>query len=170
MEIWKEIEGTNYKVSNYGRVKTNERTVCCGDRIKNHIKEHILYSRKHCGYIGVCLRINGKTVFRNIHRLVAIAFVPNPNNYRCVNHIDGNKENNHSTNLEWCNHSQNIRHAYKNGLRRKWRIRKLTIEQIKQIRMLYSEKVSSFHIAKKFGIAKSSVYKIIHSNKSIYYD
>ena len=52
------------------------------------------------------------------HRLVAEYFIDNPNNYPIVNHIDGNKANNHIENLEWCTHSQNNIHAYKNGLNR----------------------------------------------------
>lgn len=51
-----------------------------------------------------------------VHRIVAIAFIENPNNLDQVNHIDGNKENNCITNLEWCSQSQNIEHAHKNNL------------------------------------------------------
>lgn len=52
-----------------------------------------------------------------IHRLIAIQFIPNPLNLPCVNHKDGNKKNNHVNNLEWCSYSDNIRHAFKTGLR-----------------------------------------------------
>lgn len=52
------------------------------------------------------------------HRLIAIAFVPNPNNYKEVNHIDGNKQNNHYTNLEWCTRSHNVKQTYALGFRR----------------------------------------------------
>jgi len=52
-----------------------------------------------------------------IHRVVALCFIPNPNNYKEINHIDGNKSNNSASNLEWCNRSFNNKHAYKTGLR-----------------------------------------------------
>lgn len=63
------------------------------------------------GYLKVSLTINNKSVNRFIHRLVAIAFIPNPLNLKFVNHLDGNKQNNIVSNLEWCTHKQNMQHA-----------------------------------------------------------
>ena len=68
-----------------------------------------------CGYHEIML--NGKHY--RVHRLVAEAFIPNPNNLPCVNHIDGNKQNNSIDNLEWCTYSENIIHSFKNGLQKK---------------------------------------------------
>ena len=82
-------------------------------------KFHLLHTRKDKnGYIQYYIRdINtGKRRDYKAHRLVAEAFIDNPSNYKCVNHIDGNKINNHIENLEWCTHLQNNIHAYKNGL------------------------------------------------------
>lgn len=59
---------------------------------------------------------NGKEKLLRVHRLVAMAFLPNPNNLPQVNHKDGNKQNNSVDNLEWCEQSDNMKHAYKNGL------------------------------------------------------
>lgn len=68
------------------------------------------------GYWRISLWNKGKEKHFFIHRLVAMAFIPNPNNYDLVNHIDGNKLNNNVENLEWCNLSQNVQHAYRTGL------------------------------------------------------
>jgi len=67
-------------------------------------------------YYKVGLTKEGKQKFHPIHRLLAIAFIPNPLNKPCINHIDGNKLNNDLSNLEWCTHSENAIHAFKLGL------------------------------------------------------
>ena len=66
----------------------------------------------HCGYRHTIL--NRKN--RNVHRVIAETFIPNPNNLPCVNHKDGNKLNNSVDNLEWCTHSENTLHSYRTGL------------------------------------------------------
>ena len=63
------------------------------------------------GYRVVSLTKDGVRKDHKVHRLLAKAFIPNPNNYRCINHIDGNKLNNSLSNLEWCTHGQNTAHA-----------------------------------------------------------
>ena len=69
------------------------------------------------GYLGVRIYKNLKGKTFKIHRLVAQAFIPNPNNLLQVNHIDGDKENNRVDNLEWCTCEENMKHSYKIGLR-----------------------------------------------------
>ena len=68
-----------------------------------------------CGYRHVIL--NRKN--RNVHRVIAETFIPNPNNLPCVNHKDGNKQNNSVDNLEWCTHSENTLHSFRTGLQKK---------------------------------------------------
>lgn len=68
-----------------------------------------------CGYRYIILNRKHK----NVHRLVAESFIPNPDNLPCVNHIDGNKLNNSVNNLEWCTRSENVLHSFENGLQRK---------------------------------------------------
>ena len=96
-EIWKELEGYkyNYEVSNQGRVR------------KGNL---ILSTQKHHrGHLRVSMKLlDGSIKQERVHRLVAIAFIPNPNNLPLVNHIDGNMENNFVENLEWCNSSHNV--------------------------------------------------------------
>lgn len=109
MEEWKDIEGYEgiYQISNLGNVKS----------LKYHKEKRIKSNKNRNGYLKIGLILNGKRKHISIHRLVAKAFIPNPNSLPEVNHIDGNKENNKVENLEWNNRKQNSLHAYKTGLR-----------------------------------------------------
>ena len=75
------------------------------------------------GYLHVGLTINKKVKQMRVHRLVAEAFIPNPENKPYVNHIDGDRKNNHITNLEWVTPAENAQHAVEAGLRKKTRAR-----------------------------------------------
>ena len=110
VEIWKDIKGYEglYQVSNLGRVKSLNGY---------HRKEIILKLRNNLyGYLTIGLSKNNISKRYKVHRLVAETFIPNPNNYEQVNHKDGNKLNNCIDNLEWCNRSYNMKHAYDNNL------------------------------------------------------
>lgn len=100
-EIWKLVDGfeNNYKVSNFGRVYS----------IRNDIILK-LYEDAH-GYLRVNLCSNGYRKNARVHRLVAMAFVKNENNYEYVNHIDEKKTNNYDYNLEWCSVEYNNAHG-----------------------------------------------------------
>lgn len=97
-------------------------------------KERILKTfRLKGGYINIVLRYNGKNFNHNVHRLVAENFIPNTHpDYSCINHIDGDKTNNHVENLEWCNQSVNCLHAYDKGISKKKG--KLSDEQVRSVR------------------------------------
>ena len=122
-ECWKPIKDYEgiYEVSNYGRVKSLERVIY-NSGTKNGlytIHEKIIKQRinkKRYGYCELSLHKNGKEKRFKVHRLIAEAFIPNPNKLPEVNHIDGNKENNHASNLEWCTSKENKEHAWENKL------------------------------------------------------
>ena len=108
-EIWKPIrESSNYLVSNLGNVKSLPRT----DRLNRLNKGCILKkSKDKDGYDMVNPRINNKNKTLKVHRLVAQAFIPNPENKPQVNHKNGIKTDNRAENLEWVTHSENTRHT-----------------------------------------------------------
>lgn len=111
-EIWKDVKGFEgyYMVSNLGNVKSINYGRYYGER---NIKQ-----RKHkTGYVFVSLCHDGKMLNKLVHRLVAESFMTNTDQKPCVNHIDGNKENNVVTNLEWVTRSENTLHAIDHGLR-----------------------------------------------------
>ena len=105
-EIWRDIKGYEgeYQVSNYGNIRSVDKYVNCGIRNNNKVikKGKIRKLGKTNGYLTVSL-CNGKSQkSKLVHRLVAEAFIDNPNNYKYINHKDENKENNFVDNLEWC--------------------------------------------------------------------
>lgn len=148
-EIWKPVkENPVYLVSNYGRVKTIDHPVWCVKNNSFSIRKGImcvLSNNNSKKYWRVAIQINNKQKHFAVHRLVAQAFIPNPNNLPQINHIDGNKDNNHVSNLEWCDNSYNQIHAFNIGLQSRTimsehsSFRKLTIEQVKTIKEKYTE-------------------------------
>ena len=82
-----------------------------GDIYSIRTGKYLKFKKSHNGYHCSQLNINGKAVEIRINRAVASAWIPNPNGYEYVNHIDFNIENNYYKNLEWCTHKQNMKHT-----------------------------------------------------------
>lgn len=145
MEIWKTIPGyTGYEISSHGRLKS----------VYKFASRILIQQKNESGYFIIKLRNDiGERHHLKIHRLVAIAFIYNEMGKPHVNHINGIKTDNRVENLEWVTMSENIRHAYKTGLRRI----KLKSNDINDI---YHSKERLKPLSLKYGVSISLISHI----------
>jgi hypothetical protein len=166
VEKWASIEGYGgaYEVSNLGAVRSK---YIKGARGVLTDKTTIIKPRAERGnrYLTVCLYKNGNGTVKYVHRLVATAFVSNPNNKPTVNHIDLNKLNNRADNLEWATSAENNKHAFDNGALTNPRLpgelnpkAKLTTVEVNEIRRLSGSKSADLSI--KYGVSQSTIQRI----------
>ena len=147
-EVWKDVVGYEvvYKVSNFGNVYSVKR-------------DKRLKPRNHRdGYLQVRLYINGKGKDLKVHRLVAQAFIPNPDNKPQVNHLDEDKTNNNVNNLDWVTNKENNNYGTKN----------------KKIKVIYQDNtyeywVSSTEFAREFGFDQSSICAVLRGRRKTYH-
>lgn len=147
-EKWADIVGLEglYQVSSFGRIKRlpGYRKSCRGS--KSYLKEKILRPHKDKdGYYIISLRNRGKTY--KIHRLVAQAFIPNPNNFPQINHKDENKENNMVENLEWCTSKYNNNygsHLVRSGLKHRKAVIMLDLHNVVLNKFLSIKEAENF--------------------------
>jgi hypothetical protein len=160
-EIWLPIDGYggHYEISNLGRLRSY------GHFNKLVILKLFLGDR---GYYRKTLLIKGTLIRKNysVHRLVAMAFIPNHNGKPNVNHIDGNKLNNRVENLEWVTQSENLQHAVKLGtLKTRGEnnpLAKLKTEDVLHIRKVYSEgKYTVNQLIKMYNVSEYAIRAII---------
>ena len=162
MEIWVPIQSENglFSISNLGNLKNN------------NTQRILSVSVGKTGYKQVATKIggrNGRNRLFKIHRELAIAFLPNPNNLPQVNHKDGNKLNNSLDNLEWCTAKDNIQHAVDNGLlvqsvghvHPRSKLSKEDRDFVLNNYSRYDENCTGRALAEKFGVDKMQIYRII---------
>ena len=142
-------------------------------RVFNSYGKELSQQLSNSGYKQVTLRdASGAGHSRFIHRLLAVAFIPNPEHKPCVNHKDGNRLNNDLDNLEWCTHKENSRHAFNTGLATPHGCNgeshgrhKLTDENVAYIMRTYvkgSREFGSSALARQLGVSTTTVYKVVH--------
>lgn len=143
IEEWRPVAGweDSYEVSSIGRMKAKARKVLYIDGRNRAFPERLLSSKpnKKIGYHMISLYKDNTAHNRYVHRLVAGAFIPNPENKRDVNHLDGVRTNNNIANLQWTTHRENMQHAHAAGLVRILRGEdasnaKITLKAVQQLR------------------------------------
>lgn len=157
-ERWVDIIGYEglYRISTLGRVSSYPK-VQNGNKMI--IRKITIDNR---GYYRVCVGHNRKKETFKVHRVVAAHFIPNPNNLKEINHIDGNKLNNSVDNLEWSNRSLNIRHAFNTGLIQPQRGSKngFSILNEKQVTEIFQSNDTLKKLAIKYRVSKYCIYDI----------
>jgi hypothetical protein len=174
MEIWKPVKDYEglYSVSSLGRVRSEQRTTEFMPGRHRIVPSRLLSPASMNGYPQVCLYRDGKRKTIRVHRLVAEAFVSNPDNHTIVNHKDGVKDNNVPANLEWCTVLENNIHAFENGLNatgERHHNASLTDTQVQQIRTSYTGaygQISS--MAREYGVTPGSIWQIVNNKSRTY--
>lgn len=167
LEIWKDVGNYSgyYQVSNLGRIKSLGRLDTIGRKLKTKILKPNI--NKSLGYPMVSFHKDSIASVHLVHRLVAIAFIPNPFNLPEVNHIDGDKTNNSCCNLEWTSKKDNAIHAVKNGLRSNvgesspWS--KLKEYEVLEIRQLWDKNLlTRKELSEKYNMSYNAIQGIIN--------
>ena len=154
MEEFRDIKGfENYQVSNLGRIYSKKRRAC--------LKVKRLAGR---GYYQVRLSKEGKYYYKNLHRLIAETFIPNPNKYRTVNHINGNKLDNRLSNLEWADDCRQQHEACLLGLKPTTK-HILTESEIIKVYEMYSKGTSVKEIAEVYDTRIQQIYKLVKGQR-----
>lgn len=160
VEQWKPVAGYegDYEVSNFGRVRSLKRSTY------GRILRPCFDGRKH--YLHVSLSKNGVSTVKNVHRIVAIAFLENPDNLPEVNHKDEDKTNNCANNLEWCSHVYNNRYGSKRTCSKGSRnaMSRISEDTVREIRRLYIPNSPEFGVralSKRFNISETHTCAII---------
>lgn len=150
----------NFEIESLDRYKTNQK----GNKIfiKGIILKQFL---DNWGYKQVYLYKNGKKKTIKVHRIIAEAFIPNPEHKETVNHINGIKTDNRIENLEWCTNKENFNHAIKNGLVVHYgennKLAKLTDNKVREIFKLRKSGMTHINISKIFGVSRPVISNIL---------
>lgn len=170
-EIWKDIPGYEglYRVSSIGNVQSVPSTTKNSRGGRKRTGEVMRQAMMPNGYPSISLNKDGRAKSYRVHRLVALAFHPNPENKPCINHKNCNRSDNRVENLEWCTWSENNSHAHKYGAQRKHygqnhHNSKITQEIANEIRAKYIPNVYSMStLGKEYNLANGTIQAILEN-------
>lgn len=159
---WLDIKGFEglYMISNHGDVLNLNYK-------RSRRPGLITPSTNQLGYVSFGLTKNKKRHYFYAHRLVAEHFISKQPGFDEVNHLDGDKTNNHYTNLEWCTRSQNVQHSYDNGLKStpsgtKHNRSKLSEKDVLDIRYYFDSGILTIYdLSKKYEVCKTTIYSVV---------
>lgn len=164
-EIWKRFNDI-LEVSNHGRIRTIERVIQGVGFARSKTKRTIKSKLREIQYQHAYPSIRDRKQFFRVHRMVALMFIPNPENKPEVNHIDGNKLNFYYKNLEWSTRKENMEHAVLNGLvadspkgTNHWN-NKLDETQVKTIRKCLNDGMTQQKLADYFKVHRTCISAI----------
>ena len=169
MSIWKDVKGYEgiYRISDYGVVESLDHKVIYSNGRYRIQKGRVLKQQKtYKGYMRICLTKGGVKFNTSVHRLISIAFIPNPLNKPQVNHKNGIKNDNKIENLEWCTNSENQIHAIKNNLIKhnvgeKHHMAKLSNAEVYNVRQLHKTGWTNKELAEDFNISQTAMSNIL---------
>lgn len=171
-EIWKPVVGYEglYEVSNLGRVKSLDRIVTVRRKDgtsfqRPHKGQMIRIQKCSNGYRHVPLCKDGRSLIARVHRVVAEAFIDNPEGLPEVNHIDEDKTNNRADNLEWCTHQYNNSYGTKPLFGERNPMSKITADEVKEIRIRRASGEMLKDIAADYGISINHVCNIAQGKR-----
>lgn len=164
-EIWKDIPGYEgrYKVSSLGRIKSLKRMVNFAGHereVEEKIREGV---KSRNGYWRITLSKDYKNKTYTIHSIVAKAFIPNPENLPCINHINSDKDDNSVANLEWISHKNNTRHYYLNTAKN------ITPkEKVVELFELFKRGYNINEVSRISGITKTTIHGYLYGERVVY--
>lgn len=166
-EIWKDVVGYEklYQVSNLGRVRScTHEVVYKNGTIHTHVGKILSLAVNKSGYLQINLYRNGHQKVCLVHRLVAEAFLPNPDNLPCVNHKDENRSNSNVDNLEWCTHEYNSKYSHTGTKANKDRCKKIACYTYPDMKYVATFE-SCNEAARQLDVASSLVSKVANNKK-----
>lgn len=167
MEDWTPVAGWEhrYEVTSCGKVRSKSRLVQSSYGKKRRIQGRVLTPQLVRGYPAVNVTIDGRRMNLLVHRMVAETFILNPEKKPYVNHLDGVRDNNCVSNLEWCTHAENMQHAHDIGLIPPSKIgpgeaspaAKLNDKSVSEIKKALRNGALQRDLAKEYGVAKGTI-------------